>query len=93
MSGSDWVASLSPVTVAGIGACTAVYYRLASKAGREIRTLRGQLESALRYIHELLMTMAAQGIPRRLIPRAPKDLAQADVFNDWTRDENDGSTE
>jgi hypothetical protein len=92
VNSDQWVSILSPTIVVAAGTATTVYYRLASKAGREIRLLRGQLESALRYIHELLLAMASHGVPRRLIPRAPRELAQANVFDEWTRDD-DGSND
>jgi hypothetical protein len=73
-------------TVAGTLAAVGVpiVYRLASKAGREIRGLRNQLEAALRYIFALRRALAAMGVPKAKMPRPPKELTDADVWTDWT---------
>lgn len=69
-------------TLAAVG--VPILYKLASKAGREIRGLRNQLEAALRYIFTLRRALAARGMPPSKMPRPPKQLTDADVWTDWT---------
>lgn len=69
-------------TLAAVG--VPIVYRLASKAGKEIRELRRQLEAALRYIFTLRRMLAAMGVPQAKVPKPPRDLTDADVWSDWT---------
>jgi hypothetical protein len=69
-------------TLAAVG--VPILYRLASKAGREIRGLRNQLEASLRYIFLLRRALAIRGVPKNKMPRPPKELTDADVWTDWT---------
>ena len=69
-------------TLAAVG--VPLVYRIASKAGREIRALRAQLEAALRYIYLLRKLLAARGVPESRVPKPPKSLIDTDIWSDWT---------
>jgi hypothetical protein len=85
----EQITALSPLILAVIGAVTTVWYRLQSRAGKEIRERGAALEAALRYIHTLLRLIAAAGVPRSRIPRPPRELSEVDVWSDWTRTDTD----
>ena len=74
-------------TLAAVGA--PIFFRLLSKAGREIRKLRNQQEASLRYIFELRKALAARGVASGKMPKPPKELIDADVWTDWAGDDDE----